>query len=219
MSDNTTSDNGEPGLLERLGESLGFDIDRIRSELDSHQHETGPYDAEKGPLLHPTDEAIVEQAISALIDHKQRDKARDMPRVEDHRNVQVEIEIEDPHIVVHQFAQALYEESEALVAYLHENSLFEVGGPSLEADDEELITYIIEERDEPEEKRPAALIGGATPLRINLADREGFTEDEARLIKLANTIAVRKNGYDRHLLLDEVLIVPLYEPSDNPYQQ
>lgn len=218
--ESTPNTKEDPGLLETVGESLGFDIDRIKAEIHGEQHETGPAETNaKGPVTHPTDEEIVDLAVDALVEQKQRNKAANHPDIEDHRNVQVEVDIEEPHILVHEFAQSLYEESEELLGYLYDNSLFDVTGPSLEEDDEELVTYIIEERDEDDEERPAAFLGGAQPLRINLGKREGLTEDERLLVKLAHTAAARQNGYDRHLLLDEVLVVPLEDPGKNPYAQ
>lgn len=216
----TPNTEDEPGLLETVGESLGFDIDRIKAEIHGEQHDTGPAETEaKGPVKHPTDEEIVDLAVDALVEQKQRNEAANRSDIEDHRNVQIELDIEDPHILLHEFAQALYEESEELLGYLYDNSLFDVTGPSLEEDDEELVTYIIEERDADAEPRPAAFIGGAQPLRINLGKREGLTEDERMLVKMAHKAAARQNGYDRHLLLDEVLVVPLEEPEKNPYAQ
>ena len=217
MSDENDTPQNE-SVIDSLGEQLGFDIDRIRAEIrgEEPEHETGPASDGKGPVRLPTDEDIVDQATSTLIDHKQRDEAQQMPDVEDHRSLEVELDIDDPHIVIHKFATALYDEHEALLAYLYENSLFDVGGPSLEADEDELMTYIIEERNEA--NRPAVFIGGASPLRMNLSNQAGLTEDESRLVKLAHTIAARKNGYDRHLLLDEVVSISLEDPGKNPYQ-
>lgn len=216
MSDKQSSSDEKRGMVEAIGDSLGFDISKIREELEGDQHDVGPADENKGPVRHPTDEDVVETATETLIDHKQRDRAHRMDEdVEDHRVIEVQLDIDDPMVAVHRFASALYERREDLLGYLYENSLFDAEGPSLEATEDELITYIIDERDD--DPRPAAFLGGATPLRINLANRNDFTEDEKRLIKLAHEIAARENGYDRHLLLDEVIIIPLTDPGENPY--
>jgi hypothetical protein len=203
-------------LLDGIGERLGFDIDRIKAEIDGDQHETDATDeATLSPVRHPTDQDIVDQALSTMIAEKQKAKASEMPAVENHEAVEVELDIGEPMVVLHMFAKRLYDINEDLLGYLYQNSLFDVSGPSLEASDAELITYVIEQRDE--DARPAAFVGGASPLRINLANNAGLTADESKLVKLAHEISASENGYDRHLLLDEVVVIPLEEPDDNPF--
>jgi len=216
MSENNSTADSDKGLLGRVGESLGFDIDRIKDELADNPHETDPMEQDRGPVVHPDDPEIVEQAVAQLVEQKQKRKA-EQADVESHRNIEVEVDIGDPTVVLNAFATRLYETSEELVGYLYQNSLFDVGGPSLEADDEELITYIIEERTE--DDRPAAFLGGAQPVRLNMAERADMTRDEAELVRHAHTIASEQNGYDRHLLLDDVIVVPLDAPPDNPYEK
>jgi hypothetical protein len=139
-----------------------------------------------------------------------------MHEVENPRTLKVELNIEDPIAVVHSFTRELAQQKDELLDYLRTHRPNEDLGPSLEADEFELMTYIISERVNSE--NPAVFIGGAKPLRLNLSNKLGLTDDESELIRIAHEIATKLSGYDRHLLIEETLVLPLSELSKNPYK-
>jgi len=208
-----SEESSEQGLFDRVTDEIGIDIERLRAEIEGESEE-GMKQQSKGPVVHPTDEAVLDVAVEALIEDKQLEKEEQMddpPR--DYREIPVELDIDDPETVVNKFEEVLKKESEDIIGYLYDNSLFDVTGPSLVEEEDELFTYIVEERND--DPRPAVIIGGAEPLRLNLSSRMGLTEDESTLVRYAHVAAARKNGYDRHILLNEVIILPAEGIQEN----
>jgi hypothetical protein len=217
-ADSTPVEEESPDLFEKIADKIadryGIDLNRIRAELQ------GDTDAEQTITstkpVYPTREDVVRSALVTLVENKQDRLAEANPDVENPRTLKVELNIDDPIAVVHSFTAELDEQREELLAYLREHRPDQEAGPSLEADDFELVTYIISERTNSE--NPAVFLGGAKPLRLNVANALALTDDEAELVRLSNEIATQLSGYDRHLLIEETLVLPLAGVSKNPYE-
>lgn len=206
---------GVAGVVEdQFDVDLDFVAKQLAGRTRSGSSEFGVQGEEY--LQYSSDPSVLDDAIQELVRNRQDVQSSSMTySPDDPRGLPVELEIDDPLTVVHRFNKVLANERESIVEYLVEHSLEDTSGPSLEESDEEIFSYIIEYRDADE--RPAFVIGGARMLRENICSVYGFTQDEGDLIKYAQLESAKRNGYDRHTLLDEVLLIPAYSVPESPY--
>lgn len=160
-----------------------------------------------GSLREPSNDNVIREGLKNLIREKQKEVAIE-EGIDDHREIEVDLDVGDPNELIEDFDTLLYSVSDELVRYLEKHSIFDNDSPTLDDESIELTTYIIQKNRD----NNVVIIGGAECVRKNLIlgdDDFNVNEDEEALIKHVHNQAARENGFNAHLLMDDVLFLPV----------
>lgn len=205
----------EYGFSDVVYDRTGIDIHRALEDVES-LHDEDPVELSTADgVIHPFDERIIEMAVTELIEDRQQREISSMAfKPGDYREIPIELDMDDPLAVVYRFSKMLAVHHDSIVSYLSQVDL-DYKGPSLEADSDELFSYVIDTLEDG--NRSAVIIGGGKAVRKNLVDAYGVSQDEADLVRRCHQLAARHNGFGEHTLLDEVLIIPSTQLPPVPY--
>jgi hypothetical protein len=194
---------------EGIGDILAEWLKNLRTTYE--EDTTGvPTMSEEGKLAHPTDETMINKGVEKLVRQRQDEKAEELGKRNPHL-LEVNLQIENPYTLLESTEGLLYQLREELLEEIEKRDIFEMKNPALEKNEDEMFTYLIEKQ--AGEDRPATIIGGADPIFSNIAENLDWTEDEKDLVRLVHEAAAEKNGYDRHTLVGDVLLIPVYISS------
>ena len=187
------SDNSDSGLFGKLKTLVGDDVAGGGNVKNEETKATGP-------ISMPDDEDVVQEAIAEVIRERQKEELDHYDDIDDPEDVPVDLDTEDPGYAIRMVdayladvAEQIIEELDRIVS-LEENS---VSGADIDT-----MLYVIH-RNAGVEGNVAVLGGGESLLR-NVCEELDLTLDETDIVVQAHTEAARKNGFDRHLLLDTV---------------
>lgn len=181
--------------------------DWLQSIRDSYQDGEIEQEEEDDLFYHATDRVMANEGIERLVKKKQEEKAKRVGSPNPHL-LSVRLKIDHPYNLLYSTEGLLYELKPYIIEELEERNIFEMKNPAAEEESKENFTYIIEE--EAGEETPGLVIGGASTIIYNIAESLNWTEDERELLRLAHQAAADKNGYERHTLVGDVLIIPVY---------
>lgn len=205
LENNTEENENDPHFFVKFAEAIGNEkLVEIAKEY-TREEETEEFIPGSGSLKLPSNEKVIKRGLENLIRKKQKEIAR-QENIEDYKQIEVDLDVGKPQELIEDFDSVLYNVSDELVQYLDDNSIFDNDSPTLEEDGAELITYIIQKnRDE-----NIVVIGGSECVRRNIVMSQlDINKDEEDLIKYIHNQAARENGFNAHLLLDDVLFVPV----------
>lgn len=157
-----------------------------------------------GTLTLPTNEDVIEDAVENVVALRQRQNFDNHPDIDEEANVPVELDIADPHATVEQAENVLRSASGPLLEKL--DQIVRMEENSVSGSDIDTMLYVVEE--DAGEDGDITLLGGGESLLRNVATELNLTPDERELVVEAHAVAARRNGYDRHLLLDSIAFVP-----------
>lgn len=177
------SDSFISSLTDSGGEYLDL-LGELRSEKDELDMDS---EAELSFIVRPSSEEVAE-----LAEKKVRNKARQEPPFDNPKPV---IKASERQLML--LRDDLIEKIENIKRKEEES----VSGADLDT-----MLYIVDKKAGKTGK--FTIFGGAESLIYNLAERQGWHSLETELVIEANKIAAKQNNLHRHLLLDQVVILP-----------
>lgn len=198
-----------------VSKSISKWLKEIREKHRDSSKTTDSTVLEDDVFRHPREVAVANKAIERLVRDRQRKKARKVGSPNPHL-LPVELKIDNPYNLLSSTEGLLYELKPYILDELEDRNIFEVKNPAAEDDDRENFTYIIDEN--AGEETPGVVIGGASTIIYNMAEELNWNEDERDLVKYAHQVAAESNGFERHTLVGEVLIIPVHvDKPDKEY--
>lgn len=195
-------EEGDEGLFDSIIESLQDQEEDIsdKSAVITEDEET----------KFPTEKEIVDEALERLLNKRQDEIAEKKDNLETRkRKTNVSLEMADPERTIKEFEQILKELVEdGLKDYIMRNSTLVQKKASLEEKDE-VFSYVVNENLE-----GYLVIGGANVIFENIfkeLEENGRTvsKDEKKFIKNCYEESAKRNGHQRHLLLDNIIYIPV----------
>ncbi len=220
MSDENESAEGESESFSAGGRrKISSVLDNIQNRvgggnLGEEMLQTQKFD---GPIALPTDEQVVQEAIETMGRQRQQKIADeyDIEEEEDIKRIRVEIDVDEPVYLIHEFVNELTAVREGIIAEIKSRETDETTNPMTEEKDP-IIPYIIKE--DAGSSIEVDVLGGSRTVLYNMCSDLGLTDDEREFILMTHRISGKKNGLHRHLLVDDVLFMP-HKQYNNPWER
>jgi len=188
------SDSSNSGLFGKLTSAIGDDVSGGSGTPRAEEK------GSTGPLLLPTDEDVLETAISEVIRERQQEEVEHRDDLTNPDEVDIDLDIDDPALAIQEVDAFLHDACEAIIEEL--DRIVDLEENSVSGSEVDTMLYVIERNGG--ENSDIAVLGGGESLLRNACERLELTDDETDIVVQAHTVAGRENGFDRHLLLDTV---------------
>lgn len=173
-----------------------------------------------GPIVLPTDEDVVRKARETLFKERRRELAKkngitDEDKIKRISPDSVDIELDQPIYLIHEFTNELTRYREELVKEIKSREGDENTNPMTDGKDP-IMPYIIKENTG--ENLDITVFGGSRMVIYNLCNKLDYSKDETEFILNANRVAAQKNGIHSHILVDDVAFAP-YRVYETPAER